>query len=129
MNAALSVFHMLDYVWVSYGPNANHPDPGKVFNQQSKSALAQYLVDNECTDFALIQDAANAHKHMKITQQPTRVITSAGDTWRQSSGPGISMYIVPVMVIGQRGGTQVDFAPALQNVVTMWEDLIKRFNL
>ena len=118
---------MHDYVWVSYGLNANHPDPGKVFNQQSKSTLAQYLVDNECTEFALIQDAANAHKHMKITRPraPTRAIASAGDTWRQSSGPGIGMHIVPVIVIGQQGGRQVDFAPALEKVVTMWERLIR----
>ena len=72
-NAALSAFHMHDYVWETY----HRSDPGKVFDETSKGNFAKYLIDHECADFALIRDLANAHKHMKLNQNPTRIMASA----------------------------------------------------
>ena len=68
MNAALSAFHMCDYVWKTY----HISDPAKVFQQTASTYdFALYLIGHECSDFTLIRDLANAHKHMKLNQNPT----------------------------------------------------------
>ena len=135
MNAATSALHMLDYVWESYGAGGDNPEPRKVFSQPTKSKLAQYLIDNECADFALIQDVANAHKHMKLKWDPptrSKVLTSAGVTTldlRELERIGMKVKRKRIIVIEQKDGTRVDFVPALENVVTMWEDLMRRLSL
>jgi hypothetical protein len=122
---------MLDYVWESYGSAADNPEPRRVFNRPYKSRLAQYLIDYECADFALVEDVANAQKHMKLRRDPprrTKDITSVGVItldFRALERIGVKAKRKWFVVIERRDGTQVDFAPALENVVQMWERLIR----
>ncbi len=127
MNAALSAYHMHDYVWESYRTSA----PAKVFEQAEQYKFRQYLIAHECPDFELIQDLATAHKHMKFRSKSRRIIASAQSMFLGSRGSDLWsalpswLVTTQVLVVERRDGTQADFAPALENVVQMWERLIQ----
>lgn len=127
MNAAVSAVHMADYVWKTY----HATDPVKVFGKRKISEFRTQL-DGECADFRLFTDVANAHKHMVLTMHPPRrewVVTSAGAVlldWAKLGNEPIPIKVIRqrVIVVNQADGTRVQFAPALKNVVEMWERLI-----
>ena len=138
MNAAVAAFHMADYVWTTYGASGL----AKVLNQTSKGGFYRELV-KICPDFALIQDVANAHKHMKLTHVPPDrqlVITSAGAVelnWRDfEEGPVPITRVEPdkpgkkrYLVAEGQDGTKTDLSLALTNVIGMWQTLIQRYGL
>ncbi len=75
MNAALSAFHMADWVWTTY----HEDDPQKVADTARPLAYSLYLADNGYPDFRVIKDIAEAHKHLKLTvRTDDRVVLSAG---------------------------------------------------
>ena len=125
MNAALSAFHMHDYVWKTYHDSA----PAKVFHQTARPYdFALHLIRKECSDFNLIRDLANAHKHMKLKQNPTRIIGSAQAMFSEPGGSWIwlpSWFLTTEIMVELENGTEVRFAPALEKVVLMWERLIR----
>ena len=124
MNAALSAFHMHDYVWETYHESA----PAKIFQQTARPYdFALYLIENECREFNLIRDLANAHKHMKLKRNPTRIIASAQAMFSERPGSSFfsSWFPTTEIMVELENGREVRFAPALEKVVQMWERLIR----
>jgi len=133
MNAALSAFHMADWVWTTY----HEDDPQKVADTARPLAYSLYLADNGYPDFRVIKDIAEAHKHLKLTvRTDDRVVLSAGATGLGRIGAttrrgltGTTMAALPKLVIEQQDGTKRAFEDVIGNVINMWEDLIERDGL
>ena len=143
MNAAVSLFHMADWVWKTY----HKTDPGKVANTNSAPAYCDHLQDVECDDFELIRDVANAHKHLKLNAPDKRTLASAGATvettfavgvvdlprpsklWPPTYSPGINPRLYEAVIINRQDGTPRSYIEVLDNVAEMWLRLIERDGL
>ena len=130
MNAALSAFHMADWVWTTY----HKDDPQKVADTQSPSDYSRYLADNGCPDFLVVKDVAEAHKHLKLDRgnPDDRVVTSAGATYLGSDGATTRMGLTGTpaaaskrLVVEQQDGTKRVFREVVENVIRMWEERIE----
>ena len=85
MNAALSAFHMADWVWTTY----HDTDPQKVAGTRHKLDYCRHLANNGCPDFLVLKDIAEAHKHLVLDRSTpyVRAVTSAGATGLGSNAP------------------------------------------
>ena len=134
MNAALSAFHMADWVWTTY----HDMDPQKVAGKRRKLAYYSHLANNSCPDFLALKDIAEAHKHLEL-DHPTpypRTVTSAGATGLGSIGAitrkgsmGTPMAARKRMVVHRQDGGKQAFDEVIENVILMWEELIEREGL
>ena len=129
MNAALSAFHMADWVWTTY----HEADPQKVAGAQHTLDYCRHLANTGYPDFLVLKDIAEAHKHLEL-DRPTpyvRAVTSAGDTGLGSFGAvtrlgpfGGPMAAPKRLVVQQQDGRKRSFDEVIENVIQMWEELI-----
>ena len=112
MNAALSAFHMADYVFTEYRAS----NPSKICGHSAIGTYRRGVLGAECSDFMLLGDVANAHKHLWLGSHTT------SENFTRSS----TQSFVDVVTIFTKDATghQVDFGPVLDNVMAMWERLI-----
>jgi hypothetical protein len=125
---------MADYVWTSYHQDA----PSKVFRAETTRKYCEHLTEH-CSDFALLRDVAEAHKHMRLDRpaSPARRIRSSSSSRTENipgdalGSGGLGSFVLggEAVVIDLDDGTQRIFGEVLRNVIEMWEDLIKRMNL
>lgn len=136
MNAALSAFHVADYVWTTYHDDA----PYKVAKTKDVEAYQNHLQRNECEQFRELRDIATAHKHMRLTgHTEARFVWSATQTYLQSDNVGSDVTYVeggqsgsqqgPVILFNLTDGTSRAFYPILESVMRMWERLIREHSL
>lgn len=134
MNAALSAFHMADWVWTTY----HDADPQKVADTQNVADYYRHLANNGCPDFLVLKDIAEAHKHLEL-DRPTRyvrAVTSAGATGLGHIGAitrmgpmGTPMAARKRLVVQQEDGRKRGSDEVIENVIRMWEELIERDGL
>ena len=134
MNAALSAFHMADWVWYTY----HDTDPQKVAGMRSKLAYFSQLANMGCPDFLVLKDIAEAHKHL-VLDHPTpyvRAVTSAGATGLGHIGANTRMGLTGTptaalrqLVVELQDGTKRAFEEVIENVICMWKELIEREGL
>jgi len=122
MNASLSLFHMADHFWHSFCGS----DPDRVFNEKNFRGFHN-RINNECKNFRLLRDVANAHKHMKLDRS-NRAITLSEQTSLRNPGYGESGYgsgpygggLSIVIILDD--GTQRHLADILQTVKSYWHN-------
>ena len=134
MNAALSAFHMGDWVWNTY----HDTDPQKVADMRSKLAYYSQLANMGCPDFLVLKDIAEAHKYLEL-DRPTpyvRAVTSAGATGLGHIGAitrlgltGTTTAALKLLVVEQQDGTKRAFEEVIESVMLMWKELIEREGL
>ncbi len=117
MNAALSAFHMADYVLKEYRAS----DPSKLSGYRQLGEYRDHVLEVECSDFALLADVANAHKHLWLGPH-----TASGQFTRSATEVVID---VATIFTKDAAGHPVDFGPVLDNVMAMWERLIAKDGL
>ena len=135
MHSALSAFHMADYVWTYHHPRS----PGKVFDTKNAGDYGGHLATHCCSDFALLRDIAEAHKHMKLTRPntpPRRVTSSTSVRIENIPGVPLGSFVLGSSVLGGDAmmidlddGSQRVFGEVLGNVFAMWERLIEQHDL
>ena len=123
MHAALSHFHLHEWVFEEHKSNS-----AKVFGCNRTSDFMRHLSTNECRDFALIKDVANAQKHCSLTRgspsiagaQNVAVKATGWDEGGFGEGPyGGS----PSLIIDMGSGSLRHFSAVLENVHDMWTRL------
>jgi hypothetical protein len=134
MNAALSAFHMADWVWTTY----HDTDPQKVAGKLCTLDYSLHLANNGFPDFLVLKDIAEAHKHLEL-DRPTpydRAVTSAGATGLRHIGAitrlgpmGTPMAAPKRLVVQQQDGSKRAFDEVIENVIRMWKELIEREGL
>ena len=128
MNAALSAFHLRDWMLETY----EITDPTKIHNCTNKKTYQAKLA-NICPNFNLISDVANANKHLKLdsTRRYTNTITSAGSTLptivahmpEDYSTLEIGAKIpLELKLIIDPTGRPIDFEVVLDDVAQMWKN-------
>ncbi len=117
MNAALSAFHMADYVFAEYRIS----DPSKLSGYINKSDYRTKVLCAACSEFELLQDVANAHKHLWLGPNPTPTQFTRSSTQAYSDGS--------VIFVDDVHSNPVDFGQALDKVVTMWKGQIAQRGL
>ena len=70
-HAALSLYHLHEWVFWRLQPTDQQ---GNTF--PSEKEFARHLSQNECSDFALIADVANAQKHFALTRGNPQISTA-----------------------------------------------------
>ncbi len=118
MNAALSLFHMADYVFNEYRYSAAsklNGYSGDIGDYRNKYLCAA------CPEFNLLKDVANAHKHLWLGPNPTATVHNRSSTEAYTHAD--------VVFVNNEAGVAVEFAPVLDSVVAMWQNQISRHNL
>lgn len=125
MHAALSHFHLHEWVFEEHKTN-----PANVFGCSSNSAFMGHLITNECADFVLIKDVANAQKHFSLTRgspsiagaQNIAVRATGWDEGGYDEGPWGGS---PSVIIDMGSGSIRHFSAVLRNVHEMWTRLFQ----
>jgi hypothetical protein len=107
------------------------------FYNLSSRAEDQYrarLAKQECADFALVRDVAEAHKHVELNRKPRRLTASDQVMVRdQEFCLGLSMLDVdtlgPCLVVVEDNGDERPLQSIMRNVMEMWERLLKAWTL
>lgn len=122
-NMAARVFHY----W-------NTRDPAQIYNATSEGSYRNELVSNECTDFGLIRDVAEAYKHVELNRS-SRQLTRTEQTRAEphvyggASYYGAAHYGGNQLVVMLDDGTKRPLAMIMQNVMEMWEELLNRWGI
>jgi hypothetical protein len=125
MNATVSLYHMADHYWHSF--SATEPD--RVFSTNSSSQFRGGLATRN-TDYSLLRDVAEAHKHMKLDRS-TRNVTESRQTAIGSTGYGEGGYGTgpygggPSVVVVLDDGTKRHLSYSAQVVRKLWEAMLK----
>ncbi len=145
MNAAVSANQMRDYMFITYD---NDADRHKILGATNKKKYSAEII-KLCPSFELMEDVANAHKHLKLDRDRTNTdLTSAGEleAIRAVEPVQISKTTVipisadknlvhtvrrPGFIVKNKmwidlSGTLIDFGPELKNVIDFWETELKR---
>ena len=117
MNAALTAFHMADYVFTEYRAS----DPGKICGHSEIGAYRRDVLWRECPGFELLGLVANAHKHLWLGPNTASGQFTFSATQSVASGGTI--------FVEDAAGNAIDFGPVLDNVVAMWQRLIVRHQI
>ncbi len=118
MNAALSAFHMADWVVAEY----RFSDPSKLRGHTDLGEYRRNVLCVEFPDFNLLEGVANAHKHLWLGRHLTeheQFVQSATQTY----------FAGDVIFTTRDDGTEVDFGPVLDGAMAMWERLIAKDGL
>ncbi len=118
MNAALSAFHMADWVAAEY----RFSDPSKLRGHTDLGEYRRNVLCVEFPDFNWLEGVANAHKHLWLGRK-----LAAHEQFEQSA---TETYFAGGVILTKRDdGTEVDFGPVLDGAVAMWERLIAKDGL
>lgn len=114
--AAIVLFHMADY-WCWH-----------LHNTDKKLGDIYEVLQNNCSDFSMVRDIANASKHYQLTRG-ARQLTSSEQITRPpglfEEGLGIGVFAEASNVIFKLDdGTERLLEGAIRSVLSMWETLL-----
>jgi hypothetical protein len=121
---------LAERVWAAF----HNISPEKVAGSKSASGYREYLAKSECSDFQLIWDLDDGHKHVDLRRR-NRKVTSAAQTGFQQSGGAFDSAMfdgdafdvgTSELIVRLDDGTERSVSELLTNVVEMWERLLKR---
>ncbi len=124
-NVVLSLFHLADWVLIEGGTHYN-------LTATSQEALYKELEQN-CTEFSLVRDIANCHKHCELTRGSPEIKSASsvekGDTGFGElpfgEGPfGGNNHVFVTL----DNGLKRDVATLIERVFRMWDELINQKN-
>jgi hypothetical protein len=109
-------------------------DPSQVYGATDEGRYRDELAQRECTDFALVRDVAEAHKHVTLTRRSRRLTrsdqTAPGATAWNEGGYGEGVFGGgPQLVVRLDKGTKRPLTAIMGTVITMWERLLGRWGL
>ena len=109
-------------------------DPSQVYGAANEGWYRNKLATQECEDFGLIRDVADAHKHFEL-DRPSRRLTRSDQTGPGTMGFGEGGFGEgvfgggPQLVVTLDDGTKRPLTAIMKNVVTMWEQLLACWSL
>jgi len=124
MSTAVVLNQMADHYWHGF----ESADPTRVFHTATVKAFRAELAARN-TDWALLRDVAEAHKHVKLNR-PVRAVTSAGQAFVVSTGFGATPYGTgpwggtSSVVIELDNGNRVHFSATVKKVMELWGSLL-----
>jgi len=128
-NAVADMNNMAARVFHHWGPGT-----AQVFGAKNEGEYRAALAANECADFGLIRDVADAHKHFRL-DRPSRQLTHAGQTGLGQTGYGEGGYGEgpygggDALIVDLDGGTKRHLTAIAENVMNMWERLLRGWGL
>ncbi len=112
----------------------NKNDQGKIAGAATARQYRDYLKNNVCSDFGLVWDIHDGHKHMTLDRKP-RQVTTADQTGISTMGYGQGGYGEglygggPQMVVTLDDGSKRALSAVAKNVMSMWEKLLTDMGL
>lgn len=109
-------------------------DPAQLYGAAREGEYRKELAVRECPDFALLRDVAEAHKHVVLDRCP-RQVTRSDQTepephvYRGPSYYGSAVYGGSQLVVTLDDGTKYPLSEIMQNVMAMWERLLRAWSL
>ncbi len=111
-------------------------DPSQIYGAKTAGKYREALVNQECRDFGLVWDVADAHKHFEL-DRPSRRITHSDQTKKAPhvyGGPTYygakdAHYGGSHLVVTLDDGTKQPLSIVLENVMDMWERLLAQMGL
>lgn len=128
MHLASSLYHLHEWVFNDY-----HMNNQKIFGCTSAGQIVGHLIANECQDFALIQDLANAQKHFKLTRGNPQ-LTQADQVdvretgWDELPWDDGEWDGPPAVIVELDDQSLRAFTAIAKNVFEMWERLFQQQN-
>lgn len=127
MHAATSMFHFSDHIFREFKGNA------KAFSFKRLKDYHDYLIQ-KCSDFSLLRDCANAHKHAHLTRHNPSVLTADSMSevivitkYQDEKGP-YAIAEKEIHIELKDGSTRV-LHEILANVRSMWWDELSRLGV
>ena len=108
-------------------------DPSQINGAASEGQYRNELAIHECTDFSLVRDVADAHKHVEL-DRPSRRVTRSEQTGPASMGFGDGGFGEGPfggglqLVIRLDDGSKRSLTAVMKNVMEMWERLLTRWS-
>ncbi len=124
MNTVLSANQLADWYFHDLKA-ANGLGPSLTSPKQ----LREHLVSSKCSDYKIIWDVADSHKHFHIDRS-NAMIDSAGQTkignmgWGEG-GDGEEPFGGGLQLLVEYNGTKRNLYAATKNVIAMWESILK----
>jgi hypothetical protein len=109
-------------------------DVREIQRARTEGEYRDILSSRECSDFGLVRDVADAHKHFELDRANRRV-TSSAQTGRGQIGVGEGGFGEgkfgggAQLVVTLDDGTKRPLSAIMKNVIEMWERLLGRWNL
>lgn len=111
-------------------------DTAQIYGAPTAGKYREALVNQECRDFRLVWDVADAHKHFEL-DRPSRRITRADQTKKAPHVYGGPTYYGARdahfggshLVVTLDDGTKRPLSNVLENVMDMWERLLTQMGL
>jgi len=122
INAAVSVFHLVDHY---YKKN----DPSKILQYSGRKAFLKDLT-RRCNAFQDVQNVANVYKHLYQDTSKAHVeIESTGDVhWISRGGIRVASDLSEeneiAVVFRTKSGKEKDLRSTIEDVVAMWKQMI-----
>ncbi len=126
IHAGSSLYHLYEWVFQQF-----ESMPSRVFSCTSSSDLRAHLIANECPDFGLLRDLADANKHFRV-DRPSSQIATATQVVTRSVGWGKARWGVdkwgspPGVVVEIDQNTLRHFSAIAENVYNMWDGLFQK---
>jgi hypothetical protein len=134
MNAAVSANQMADWCLIYW---SNH-DRSKVGNvapgKRGPDRYRKFLVSNVCSDFSVIRDVADCHKHLRL-ENPNARITSATNVregslgWNEARWGEGKFGGTPQLIVYFDDATKRAFSAPMKNVFAMWDVLLTSWGI
>ncbi len=124
MNAVLSLYHLADHFWHAYSSS----DPSRVLGTKSASEFRGQLAKRD-TNFAILRDVAEAHKHMKL-DRPSRKLTKTDQTAPGYTGFGETAFGAgpfgggPSIVVELDDGSKYHLSYITKQVKQAWDTML-----
>jgi hypothetical protein len=106
-------------------------DGQEVFNAKNVREYRTWLAEQECGDFQLVWDIADAHKHVELGR-PGRAVTHDAQTSPGKLGYGEALYGEGIyggaeqLVVQLDDGSRRALIGVIGRVVQMWEYILAR---
>ena len=119
---------LAERMWVSL----NGSDPTRIANAKSPRAYREYLVQKECSDFQIVWDMHDGHKHVELSRR-NRQVTSSSQSGVASEGGALGSAPLGAAPLGGTidrfivrldNGIERELADVLKNVIEMWVRLL-----
>ena len=111
-------------------------DPSRIYCANTAGDYREMLATNQCSDFGLVRDVAELHKHFSIGRPSRRVsrpdqtkrVTVRGDSLGSASLGSFRLGGDEV-VINLNDGTKRSALEVAENVLAMWDRLLTEMGL
>jgi hypothetical protein len=127
LHAANGLFHLADHVFIAFEGKA------QIIGATKLGQYQEFLI-RKCSDFALMRDCANAHKHSELTKGSPAF--SRADCMREvfvmteyTDEKGLYRIATKEIQVTLSDGTVRKMEDLLLNVVNMWYEELHRLGL